>query len=116
MWCQRQALHLGGSPAVRHMLLCRRSRAWHQGLTPTSPLCSICSVVETQTGKHKVDKVRTSKGTFLRRGHDAVIANIEERVRLLCVSNKLQQACFAGAKPICTACIADIEERVRSAG
>ncbi len=58
-----------------------------------------CSVVETQTGKHKVDKVRTSKGTFLRRGHDAVIANIEERVRLLCVSNKLKQACFAGAIP-----------------
>jgi hypothetical protein len=46
------------------------------------PTMQRSGVVETQTGQHKVDKVRTSKGTFLRRAHDPVISGIEERVRL----------------------------------
>eukprot|EP00887_Chlorella_sp_A99_P000185 scaffold13.g185.t1 len=37
-------------------------------------------VVETSTGQQKVDRVRTSKGTFLSRGHDPVISDIEQRI------------------------------------
>lgn len=37
-------------------------------------------VVDTQTGKEDVSNVRTSKGMFLQRGHDPVIAGIEARI------------------------------------
>ncbi|KAI7841722.1 hypothetical protein COHA_004588 [Chlorella ohadii] len=37
-------------------------------------------VVDTSTGKEAVDNVRTSKGMFLARGQDPIIASIEQRI------------------------------------
>ncbi|EFN59988.1 hypothetical protein CHLNCDRAFT_49444 [Chlorella variabilis] len=44
------------------------------------PTMARSGVVETDSGKSKIDNVRTSKGTFLNRGHDSVIADIEARI------------------------------------
>ncbi|XP_002978409.2 probable prolyl 4-hydroxylase 3 [Selaginella moellendorffii] len=38
------------------------------------------AVVDNQTGKSKDSRVRTSSGTFLRRGQDEIISRIEERI------------------------------------
>ncbi|XP_010266054.1 PREDICTED: probable prolyl 4-hydroxylase 3 [Nelumbo nucifera] len=38
------------------------------------------TVVDSTTGKSKDSRVRTSSGTFLRRGQDAIIRNIEKRI------------------------------------
>jgi len=38
------------------------------------------TVVDSQTGKSKDSRVRTSSGTFLRRGRDKVIKTIEKRI------------------------------------
>ncbi|PSC75580.1 putative prolyl 4-hydroxylase 4 [Micractinium conductrix] len=45
-----------------------------------APSLQRSGVVETGSGVQKVDKVRTSKGMFLRRGHDPIIADIEARI------------------------------------
>ncbi|KAL4432155.1 hypothetical protein ABPG77_005917 [Micractinium sp. CCAP 211/92] len=44
------------------------------------PSMARSGVVDTSTGDSKVDNARTSKGTFLQRGHDSVIADIEARI------------------------------------
>ncbi|XVE82426.1 hypothetical protein DITRI_Ditri16bG0003900 [Diplodiscus trichospermus] len=38
------------------------------------------TVVDSKTGKSKDSRVRTSSGTFLRRGRDKIIRNIEKRI------------------------------------
>lgn len=45
-----------------------------------SPSLSRSDVVDTDTGKEIESKVRTSRGTFLARGQDKVIRDIEERI------------------------------------
>jgi len=37
-------------------------------------------VVDTTTGGSEISDIRTSKGTFLERGQDEVVAAIEERI------------------------------------
>jgi len=39
-------------------------------------------VVDSETGKNRLDSVRTSNGMFLRRGQDAVVRRIEGRIAL----------------------------------
>eukprot|EP00193_Tetraselmis_chui_P006702 CAMPEP_0177754512 /NCGR_PEP_ID=MMETSP0491_2-20121128/2050_1 /TAXON_ID=63592 /ORGANISM="Tetraselmis chuii, Strain PLY429" /LENGTH=352 /DNA_ID=CAMNT_0019269903 /DNA_START=203 /DNA_END=1261 /DNA_ORIENTATION=- len=38
------------------------------------------SVVESETGRSKVDNIRTSSGMFLRRGQDDIISAVEQRI------------------------------------
>lgn len=38
------------------------------------------TVVDSKTGKSKDSRVRTSSGTFLSRGRDKIIRNIEQRI------------------------------------
>jgi prolyl 4-hydroxylase len=38
------------------------------------------TVVDSETGKSKDSRVRTSSGTFLRRGRDKIIKTIEKRI------------------------------------
>ncbi|KAK7360264.1 hypothetical protein VNO77_02247 [Canavalia gladiata] len=38
------------------------------------------TVVDSETGKSKDSRVRTSSGTFLRRGRDKIVQNIEKRI------------------------------------
>jgi prolyl 4-hydroxylase len=45
-----------------------------------APQLSRSDVVDTDTGKEVESKVRTSKGTFLSRGQDKVIKDIEDRI------------------------------------
>lgn len=37
-------------------------------------------MVDTDTGKFKIDHVRTSSGTFLKRGQDDIIKRLEHRI------------------------------------
>jgi prolyl 4-hydroxylase len=45
-----------------------------------SPSLMRSDVVDTDSGREIESKVRTSKGTFLARGQDKVIGDIEERI------------------------------------
>jgi prolyl 4-hydroxylase len=38
------------------------------------------TVVDSATGKSVDSQIRTSSGTFLRRGHDDVVADVERRI------------------------------------
>ncbi|XP_058767337.1 probable prolyl 4-hydroxylase 10 [Vicia villosa] len=44
------------------------------------PRMSKSSVVDNETGKSFDSSVRTSSGTFLKRGHDKIVRNIEKRI------------------------------------
>ncbi|CAK8561885.1 unnamed protein product [Lathyrus sativus] len=46
----------------------------------SKPSMSKSSVVDNETGKSFDSSVRTSSGTFLRRGHDKIVRNIEKRI------------------------------------
>lgn len=44
------------------------------------PTLTKSTVVDTATGKSVPSQIRTSKGTFLHRGHDDVVEDIERRI------------------------------------
>mmetsp|Transcript_20491 Transcript_20491/g.56815 ORF Transcript_20491/g.56815 Transcript_20491/m.56815 type:complete len:370 (-) Transcript_20491:299-1408(-) len=48
--------------------------------TIAEPNIARSGVVDTATGKSKVDDIRTSHGTFLRRRQDDIVAAVEERI------------------------------------
>ncbi|KAK2408763.1 putative prolyl 4-hydroxylase [Trifolium repens] len=46
----------------------------------SKPTMQKSSVIDNKTGKSVDSSVRTSSGTFLRRGHDQIVTNIEKRI------------------------------------